>query len=260
MNSPIAYANVIERDPLDVGWEQFAGVDTWIFDLDDTLYPRSAGLHRQLKGRVIRFIADLMKLDDVQAEAIHSDYYERYGATLQGLMELHGVAAPAFLDFVHAIDLSQLRRDVQLIECLALLPGRLVVFTNSARSHATAVLSAMGLSGLFDGIYSIEDCNFVGKPQQSAYAGLLAAHDINPQTSAMFDDRVGNLAVPHALGIRTVLIAETSRLQDSPPSKPSHVDVLTPDLTEFLVRLVRSIESVERKRKQSNRCINGQVV
>lgn len=222
-------------------WEKFAGVETWIFDLDDTLYPRSTGLHGQLKGRVVQFIADLMKIDYAQAEAVHCDYYERYGATLQGLVELHGVTPAAFLEFVHAIDLSPLRHDAGLVESLLSLPGRRVVLTNSSRSHATAVLAALAISHLFDSIYSIEDCNFVGKPQQSAYAGFLAAHGINPRTSAMFDDRVGNLVVPHDLGMRTVLIADSASLASSHREMPDHVDLVVSDLPGFLADLVKSI-------------------
>lgn len=232
--------NVVTEDPPGIRWEQFANIDTWIFDLDDTLYARSTGLHQQLKSRVVGFIAALMKLDHAKAEAIHIDYYERYGATLQGLVQLHGVAPKTFLDFVHAIDLSPLRSDARLSRALSSLPGRRVIFTNSSRAHAAAVLDALSLSDLFDAIYSIEDCNFVGKPQRSAYAGFLAAHAIDPGSSAMFDDRVGNLAVPHDLGMRTILVAEA---EDRAVSKTSHVDTIIPGLTAFLSQLVMNIGS-----------------
>ncbi len=211
---------------------RFAGVDTWIFDLDDTLYPRSAGLHEQMKARVVGFIADLMNLNTTEAEAIHSDYYERYGATLQGLMELHGVAPAPFLDFVHTIDLSSLSHDDLLVRALEALPGRRIVFTNSSRRHAASVLEAMKMTDLFEATYSIEDCGFIGKPQRSAYASILAAHAIDPRTSAMFDDRIGNLVVPHDLGIRTVLISPLS--DPTTVQAPYHVDAVTENLGSFL--------------------------
>lgn len=210
---------------------RFADVDTWIFDLDDTLYPRSAGLHEQMKARVVLFIADLMKLSAAEAEAIHTDYYERYGATLQGLMELHGVDPAPFLDFVHAIDLSPLSHDELLVKALETLPGRRIVFTNSSRRHATSVLEALKMTDLFEATYSIEDCGFIGKPQRSAYAGILAAHAIDPRTSAMFDDRVGNLVVPYDLGIRTVLVSPCGDAETSQVS--SHIDAITESLASF---------------------------
>lgn len=211
---------------------RFAGVDTWIFDLDDTLYPRSAGLHEQMKARVVRFIADLMNLNAAEAEAVHGDYYERYGATLQGLMELHGVAPVPFLDFVHTIDLSPLSRDDLLVKALEALPGRRIVFTNSSRRHAASVLEAMNMADLFEATYSIEDCGFIGKPQRSAYASIVATHAIDPRTSAMFDDRIGNLVVPHDLGIRTVLISPSNAPKTL--QAPRHVDAVTDNLANFL--------------------------
>jgi putative hydrolase of the HAD superfamily len=241
MTVVIASENVITKVPPDIRWERFANINTWIFDLDDTLYARSTGLHQQLKNRVVGFIAALMKLDHAQAEAVHIEYYERYGATLQGLVELHGVAPETFLDFVHAIDLSPLHSDAQLRRALSSLPGRRVIFTNSCRSHAVAVLDALNLSDLFDAIYSIEDCDFVGKPQRSAYASFLAAHAIDPTASAMFDDRVGNLTVPHDLGMRTVLVADAAK--DRAAFTMSHVDTIIPELAAFLSQLVLNVGS-----------------
>src|ERR1700719_1521208 len=86
----------------------FAHVDTWVFDLDDTLYPRSVDLHGQMRDRVVTFIANHMKIDRTAAEAIHVDYYERFGSTLQAMVQLHGISPNDFLDFVHQIDLSVL--------------------------------------------------------------------------------------------------------------------------------------------------------
>src|ERR1700712_1139179 len=101
--------------------DAFAHVDTWVFDLDDTLYPRSIGIHHQMKQRVVLFIADHMKIDHAAAEAVHIDYYTRYGATLQGLIERHGVAPHAFLDFIHDVDLSALTHNDDLIAALQAL-------------------------------------------------------------------------------------------------------------------------------------------
>src|SRR5258705_7108981 len=111
----IGSATTMEIDERDGTRDAFGHVDTWVFDLDDTLYPRSIGLHHQLKQRVVLFIADHMKIGHAAAEAVHVDYYERYGATLQGLVEMHGVVPRAFLDFIHDIDLSALGRNEDLI-------------------------------------------------------------------------------------------------------------------------------------------------
>lgn len=218
--------------------ELFAHVDAWVFDLDDTLYPRSIGIHFQLQQRVVMFIADYMRIDHGAAEAVHLDYYERFGATLQGLVQLHGVAPRAFLDFIHDIDLSALVRNEDLIGALRALPGRRIVFTNASRRHAVAALEAMGMTDLFDAIASIEDSDFVGKPNLRAFSGFFEAHGVDPVTAAMFDDRAGNLLVPHQLCMKTVLVID--RLIDDAETieKPPHVDAVITDLTAFLRQLI----------------------
>jgi putative hydrolase of the HAD superfamily len=216
----------------------FAHVDTWVFDLDDTLYPRSIGIYSQMKQRVVLFIADHMKIDHAAAEAVHIDYYERYGATLQGLVEVHGVAPRAFLDFIHDVDLSALTPNNDLIAALQALPGRRVVFTNASRRHATAALEAMGMTDLFDAIGSIEDSDYVGKPHSSAFSGLFDAYGIDPRSSAMFEDRIGNLVVPHQMGMKTVLVVEPGMAGVDDFKTPRHVDAVIVHLTEFLREVV----------------------
>ncbi|WP_322516121.1 pyrimidine 5'-nucleotidase [Rhodopseudomonas palustris] len=214
----------------------FAHVDNWIFDLDDTLYPRSIGVHEQLRRRVVAFVARHMQLEHAAAEALHLDYYERFGSTLQGMVELHGVEPADFLDFVHDIDLSALVPNDRLIAAIAALPGRRAVFTNASRGHADAALAAMGLAGVFDIIVSIEDSGFVGKPHLSAFERLFLSHAIAPSTSAMFEDRPGNLMVPHQRGMKTVLVVDPILHVDplNGAEQPPHVDVVVSNLVMFL--------------------------
>jgi putative hydrolase of the HAD superfamily len=219
--------------------EAFAHVDHWVFDLDDTLYPRSVGVHELLRRRVVAFIADHMKIDAAAAEAVHLDYYERFGSTLQGMVELHDATPAAFLDYVHDIDLSMLVPNHALIGVLKALPGKRIVFTNASRGHAAAALAAMEMTDLFDVIASIEDCGFVGKPHLSAFEIFFARHGVVPERAAMFEDRPGNLRVPHRLGMKTVLVVDPL-LADAAGvrvSKPGHVDIVVTNLTAFIGEL-----------------------
>jgi putative hydrolase of the HAD superfamily len=218
--------------------ELFAHVDTWVFDLDDTLYPRSIDLHGQMRSRVVSFIADHMKIDRAAAEAVHFDYYERFGSTLQGMVQLHGVSPHAFLDFVHDIDLSVLVHNDDLIDALKALPGRRIIFTNAPRGHATSALKAMGMADLFEAIASIEDSEFIGKPNLSAFSDFFEAHGVDPKTAAMFEDRPGNLLVPHQLGMRTVFVVDPLFEDMDRVARPAHADLVVTDLTGFLRRVV----------------------
>ena len=219
--------------------ESFAHVDTWVFDLDDTLYPRSVDLHGQMRDRVVTFIANHMKIDRTAAEAVHRDYYERFGSTLQAMVQLHGVSPNAFLDFVHQIDLSVLVHNEDLIGALRALPGRRIIFTNAPRGHATSALKAMGMADLFEAIASIEDSAFIGKPNLSAFSGFFEAHGVDPKTAVMFEDRPGNLVVPHELGMKTVLVVDPLFEDADRVAKPAHADLIVTDLTGFLRQLVR---------------------
>ena len=218
--------------------DSFAHVDTWVFDLDDTLYPRSVDLHGQMRERVVTFIADHMKIDRATAQAVHVDYYERFGSTLRGMVQLHGISPNAFLDFVHQIDLSVLVHNEDLIGALEALPGRRIIFTNAPRGHATSALKAMGMADLFDAIASIEDSNFVGKPNLSAFSGFFEAHGVNPRQAAMFEDRPGNLLVPHELGMKTVLVVDPLFEDANRVVKPPQADLVITELTGFLRQLI----------------------
>ena len=216
----------------------FAHVDTWVFDLDDTLYPRSVDLHGQMRDRVVTFIANHMKIDRAAAEAVHFDYFGRFGSTLQAMVQLHGVSPHAFLDWVHDIDLSVLVHNDDLIDALRALPGRRIIFTNAPRGHATSALKAMGMADLFEAIASIEDSEFIGKPNLSAFSGFFDAHGVDPKTAAMFEDRPGNLLVPHQLGMKTVLVVDPLFEDAGRIEKPAHADLVVTDLTGFLRQLV----------------------
>jgi putative hydrolase of the HAD superfamily len=214
----------------------FAHVESWIFDLDDTLYPEATGLQQQMRDRIVLFIADLMSSDLATASRVRRYYYKRYGAALPALMQRHKLTPAAFLDFVHDIDLSVLTRDESFIKALAALPGRRIVFTNGAERHAKAVLAALGIDSLFEAVCHIEGRAFIGKPLRRAYELLLDQHAVEPKAAAIFDDRDDNLVIPHELGMLTVLVVPPGGLGLS-GTKPPHIDEITADLTGFLQRL-----------------------
>src|SRR5918992_5751998 len=84
----------------------FGHVDTWIFDLDNTLYPHEARVWPQVDERITAFIANLYGLDGLSARALQKYFYHRYGTTLKGLIAEDGINPYEFLDFAHDIDNS----------------------------------------------------------------------------------------------------------------------------------------------------------
>lgn len=222
----------------------FDHIDTWVFDLDNTLYSARHRLFDQIDQRMGQFIAERFDVDRIEARRIQKDYFYRYGTTLRGLMSEHGVQPDAFLDFVHDIDHSVLPVDQALASALDALSGRKLIFTNGTVGHAEDVLAAAGLSGRFDVIFDIKASDYEPKPARRPYEKFIAAAGFAPGNAAMFEDIARNLEVPHDLGMTTVLVkdddnedgAMINRLNGD--STGSHyVHHVTDNLGAFLVRL-----------------------
>src|SRR5579872_4109018 len=119
----------------------FADVDTWVFDLDNTLYPHHVNLWQQVDERIRDYIAGFLKIPQDEAFRVQKDYYRRYGTSMRGLMTEHGMKPDDFLDFVHQIDHSPLQANATLGQAIEQLRGRKLILTNGTRRHAQAVLA-----------------------------------------------------------------------------------------------------------------------
>jgi putative hydrolase of the HAD superfamily len=212
----------------------FEGIDTWIFDLDETLYPAATGVQVRIRERIILFIANYLNISIAEATLRRKAWYERYGAALHGLMNEHGLDPIPYLDFVHDVDLAILERDERLAEALEALPGRRLVFTNGSRGHAEAVLEALGIRSLFEEVCHIEDREFISKPQEAAYECLLTNHQVAPASTAIFDDTAVNLVLPNVHGMRTVLVVPAALEAEAASAKPPYIGTVTGNLAAFL--------------------------
>ncbi len=210
-------------------YARFRSVETWVFDLDNTLYPPSARLFDQIERRMNDYVRTHLRLDEAEASRVRAHYWRTYGTTLAGLMREHGLDPEPYLAHVHDIDLAHVLPAPALVAAIAALPGRKVVFTNGSRMHARRVTAALGLSGAFDALYGFEDAAYVPKPQPAAFATVFGLDRLVPERAAMFEDDHRNLAVPHALGMLTVLVG--------PDDPQPHVHHQTEDLAGFLAGL-----------------------
>ena len=211
--------------------KHFSHVDTWVFDLDNTLYPPSADLFGQMDERFSAYVARLTGLSQDDALVLCGEYWRAYGSTLAGLMEHHDIDPHHFLADVHNINIAHLAEDPALSQAIARLPGRRIVYTNGSENHAKRVLAARGLTRHFDAVYGVEHAEFLPKPTKDAFVTVFAKDGVAPQKAAMFEDEARNLAVPHAMGMRTVHVHHT---QDA----AAHIHHHTDDLTDFLSQLV----------------------
>ncbi len=225
----------------------FAHVEHWIFDLDNTLYSHEARVWPQVDERITLFLAELFGLDGLSSRALQKYYYQRYGTTLKGLMEEHGIDPADFLDFAHQIDLSLLDPNPELGEAIAALPGRKLILTNGSRGHAENVAGKLGILHHFEDIFDIVEAGFLPKPERATYEHFLARHAVDPARAAMFEDIEKNLLVPSALGMQTVLIVPKTpdpfrESWEQAAVEAGHVHHVTADLTGFLRPLGRPEE------------------
>lgn len=213
--------------------DRFSHVEAWVFDLDNTLYPPEVRLFDQIEVRMTRFVMEALDLDETTASRVRVDYWQRYGTTLTGLMDEHGVDPGPYLTDVHDIDFTPLQPDAELAARISDLPGRRIVYTNGCAPYAEKVIEARGLDGLFDAVYGVEHAEFRPKPERRAFEAVFAADGLRPNSAAMFEDDPRNLEAPHAMGMRTVHVAPE-------PDPADHIHHHTEDLAGFLARLSRA--------------------
>src|ERR1051326_8002489 len=108
----------------------FSGIETWVFDLDNTLYPHHLNLWQQVDARIRDYVADFLHVSHDEAFRLQKDYYRRYGTTMRGLMAEHGLKPDEFLEIVHQIDHSALTPNPALGAAIAALARRQLILTN----------------------------------------------------------------------------------------------------------------------------------
>lgn len=184
----------------------FTHVRTWIFDLDNTLYPASANLFELIDVRMGEYISRMLGVDAVTARTLQKGWFVEHGTTLAGLMAEHGTDPHDFLDYVHDIAMDRLSPEPALASAIASLPGRKLVFTNGDATYAAKVLAARGMDGVFEAVWDVHDCAYRPKPDAAGYHGLCAAYGIDPATALMVEDMARNLRVPKQMGMATMWV------------------------------------------------------
>ncbi|MFN3747206.1 MAG: pyrimidine 5'-nucleotidase [Sphingorhabdus sp.] len=212
----------------------FDHVDTWIFDLDLTLYAPEHNIMEQVRNRIAAFVEDYFKVDSEHAHKIRYDYWRKYGTTLGGLMAEHGVDPHGYLDFVHDVDMSLLQPCDRLRAGIEALPGRKLIFTNADAPYAGRVLAARGLEGLFEEVFDIHQMEHKPKPDLGSYHALCGQLDIDPVSALFVEDSAHNLEPAKALGMTTVWVNHAVD-RESDGERPHFVDHEIQDLAHWLV-------------------------
>jgi putative hydrolase of the HAD superfamily len=219
----------------------FRGIDTWIFDLDHTLYTLDAVQQAAMEERICVFVQRHFDIARVPAWEIQKRYLKDYGTTLGGLMRHHGVDPETYHAAVNDLDALGLESGAALRAGLSRLPGKRLVFTNNCGRFARGVLERLGVADLFGDIVDARALNYVPKPDPAAYDALVARGGFDPCRAVLFDDSMRNLVPARALGMRTVWFNNGMGQSHWRVAEPElHIDHETGDRAAFLqsIRIV----------------------
>ncbi len=191
----------------------------WIFDLDNTLHNASAHIFPHINLSMRRYMEAHLQLSKEEAHHLRQHYWQRYGATLLGLMRHHQIDPRHFLQETHQFpELASMvvfNRAVRAM--LRRLPGRKILYSNGPSEYARGVMDITRLTPLFDAIYTVESTRFRPKPSLAGFHQLLRNEKLDPRRCIMVEDSAENLRAAKRLGMKTVWISRSQRC-------PAYVD------------------------------------
>ena len=210
-------------------------INTWIFDLDNTLYSADSGIFQQVHTLMSKFVSTHLNIDIKKATELQRKYYRQHGTTLRGLMDNHNVDPDHFLSEVHQLDYSIVGPNFKLNRELKKLKGRKIIFTNGNRQHTKDILIRLELTNMFDEIFDIKTANYIPKPEASPYEQIISEFNIDPITTIMFDDIAKNLVPAKNVGFASVWIdVGYENFSDDIAKSKKYLDYETKDLSLFL--------------------------
>ena len=208
-------------------------IDTWIFDLDNTLYPSNCNLFALIDEKMRAYVGDLLGVGEDEAHRIQKHYFRTHGTTLSGLMTEHHVDPHHFLDYVHDIDMDRLSPDPALAAHITALPGRKLIFTNGDAPYAGRVLEKLGLADCFEGLFDIHDSGYAPKPHADCYKLMCEKLSVTPAKALFAEDMARNLRPAKALGMATLWINNGSDYGTA-EACPSFIDFECADIGTWL--------------------------
>ena len=200
-------------------------IETWIFDLDNTLYHVSANLFDQIDRRMCTYVADFLNIPAAEAYKVQKSFFREHGTTLRGMMACHDMDPEPYLDYVHDIDFSAIETDTVMMHALDALPGRKIVFTNAATNYARRVIERLGITPHMEDVFDIADAGYIPKPAPEVYTQFIEKFDVDPNRAVMVEDMARNLIPAANMGMKTVWV-DTDR-----PWSQSDTETVEPDFT-----------------------------
>lgn len=180
-----------------------------IFDLDNTLYPKSLGIFDLVIERIRNYMEVRMGFEKTRALELRQEYLKKYGSTLRGLMIHQHINPEDYLDYVHDVGVEEkLSSNPALANLLGHIPVEKAIFTSGHRPHALKVLRCLGVEQYFPRIFDIAFTHYIPKPNPEPYRQILDFLGIAGKECMMVEDLPANLQPAKELGMTTVLVGQ----------------------------------------------------
>jgi len=221
----------------------------WLFDLDNTLHDASFAAFGDINQRMTDYIVRELSITEAEADALRRRYWQRYGATLLGLVRHHGVKLHHFLHHTHILPglEERVRGHAHDFAALARLPGRKFILTNAPAAYTARVLGVLGIAKLFDGVIPIERMQMFGhlrpKPDARMLRQVAARLRVAPSRCVLVEDTLDHLKSARRIGMGTVWMQRWTRSARWGVAAATRVTMTPP----YVDRRVRSLGRLVRR-------------
>ena len=200
---------------------------TWIFDLDNTLHDAQSKIFPLVNTKMNEYISSYLDISLEDASSLRESYWERYGATLKGLIKHHNINPVDFLSVTHNLqDFNKLvLPENNIKKTLSKIQGRKIIYTNAPKTYTNKILKISKIFELFDEIFTIEDSNFIPKPDQGMMDTFLKKYNISE--GFFIDDVKENLFTAKNSGLTTIWITNEE-------NQPSYIDKKIEKISDLL--------------------------
>ncbi len=218
-------------------------IETWIFDLDNTLYPVTKRLLAHIDEHMGGFVANYLGISREEAHQVQKSYFRKYGLTLRGLMIHDGLDPAQYFEEMTPMDLNEVDPNPSLGIDIARLQGRKIIYTNASAHHARLVLDRMGFDkDVFEGIFDIQAAEYIPKPAIDGYQQLCDRYSVDPKRAAMIDDIARNLEPAAKLGMMTVW-KKTGAEWAKDVDVENHIDHVVVDMQNWIQTILKTTTS-----------------
>jgi putative hydrolase of the HAD superfamily len=228
---------------------RLAHVESWIFDLDNSLYPASTDLFALIDVRM-GAISSAARLRRGRGAAGAEGPFPEHGTTLAGLM-----ASTASIRTISSTSsttsISPGSPPIRLWSRRSIACRAQVRLHQCRRDLCPRVLDRLGLANAFDGMHDIHAMDYVPKPDPPPMPRSARARH-RPHARLFVDDMARNLAPAKALGMTTVWIDNGSE-QGGHDADPAFDRFRRTDIGLWLGEILGEKCMTARSRRRSTR-------